>query len=123
MNRSQHSRPLWIGLIASIAFVPALMALLMAFSSQRVMTPPLLVLIMGLFISTPVAVFIELPLALWLRSRGKLSAVTLCLAGAFVGALVLGLYSLHSNYWPQMNDQALARWAAQQAALKALLPG
>jgi len=99
------------------------MALLMAFSSQRVMVPPLLVLLMGLFISTPVALFIELPLALWLRSRGKLNPIYLCVAGAFVGAFALGLYSLHSNYWPQMNDQALARWIAQQAALKALLPG
>ena len=123
MDRSQHTRPLWIGLIASIVFVPALMALLMLFSSQRVMIPPLLVLLMGLFISTPVAVLVELPLALWLRSRGRLSAINLCLAGALVGAVVLGLYSLHSNYWPQMNDQALARWIAQQAALKALLPG
>ena len=123
MERSQHTRPLWIGLIASIVFVPALMALLMVFSSQRVMIPPLLVLLMGLFISTPVAVLVELPLALWLRSRGRLSAINLCLAGAFVGSVVLGLYSLHSNYWPQMNDQALARSIAQQAALKALLPG
>jgi len=123
MARSQHTRPLWIGLIASIVFVPALMALLMVFSSQRVMVPPLLVLLMGLLISSPVAVFIELPLALWLRSRGRLNAINLCLSGALVGALVLGLYSLYSNYWPQMNDQALARWIAQQAALKALLPG
>jgi hypothetical protein len=123
MDRPQHSRPLWIGLIASIVLVPALMALLMVFSSQRVMTPPLLVLLIGLFISAPVAVLVELPLALWLRSRGRLNAISLCLAGTFVGALVLGLYSLHSNYWPQMNDQALARWIAQQAALKALLPG
>lgn len=97
MDRSQHTRPLWIGLIASIVFVPALMALLMLFSSQRVMIPPLLVLLMGLFISTPVAVLVELPLALWLRSRGRLSAINLCLAGALVGAVVLGLYSLHSN--------------------------
>lgn len=123
MNRPQHSRPLWIGLVASIVFVPALMALLMAFSSQRMMTPSLLVLLVGLLISAPVAVLVELPLVLWLRSRGKLNAITLCLAGAFVGAVALGLYSLYSSYWPQMNDQALARWAARQAALKALLPG
>ena len=123
MDRSQHTRPLWIGLIASIVFVPASMALLMAFSSLRVMTPPLLVLLMGLLISAPVAVLIELPLALWLRSRGRLSAITICVAGAVFGALALGLYTLHSNYWPQMNDQALARWIAQQAAFKALLPG
>jgi hypothetical protein len=98
-------------------------ALLMVFSSQRVMVPTLLVLLMGLLISSPVAVLIELPLALWLRSRGRLNAINLCLSGALVGAVVLGLYSLYSNYWPQMNDQALARWIAQQAALKALLPG
>lgn len=123
MDRPQHSRPLWIGLVASIVFVPALMALLMVFSSERVMVPPILVLLMGLFISTSVALLIELPLALWLRSRGRLSAINLCMAGALVGALVLGLYSLHSNYWPQMNDQELAHWIARQAALKALLPG
>ncbi len=57
------------------------------------MVPPLLVLIMGVVIAAPVAVLVELPLALWLRKVGRLNATYLCLAGALVGALALGLYS------------------------------
>jgi hypothetical protein len=123
MDRDQHSRPLWIGLIASIAFVPLVAALLTAFSSQNVMVPWPLVLIMGLLIAAPVGLLVELPLVLWLRKIGRLSVVYLCMAGALAGAVALGLYSLQANYWPQMRDQDLARWAAQQAALRALLPG
>jgi hypothetical protein len=99
------------------------MALLTAFSSERIMVPPLLVLIMGVLIAGPVAVLVELPLALLLRRVGHLNALYLCIAGAIVGAGALGLYSLHANYWSQMNDKALARWIAHQAALKALVPG
>jgi hypothetical protein len=71
MEIAQHSRPLWIGILASIMFVPLLMALLMMFSAERIMIPPLLVLIMGLVIATPVAVFVEFPFVLLLRSLCK----------------------------------------------------
>ena len=123
MHPTQHSRPLWIGLLASATFVPLLMALLTALSSQSLMVPPLGVLIMGFLIAAPVALFVELPLALWLRKLGHLNALYVCLAGALVGALALGIYALQANYWSQMDDKALARWIAQQAALKAMLPG
>lgn len=123
MDAAQHSRPLWTGLLASILFVPLLMSFLVVFSSESIMVPPLLVLIMGVLISAPVALLVELPFALWLRRIGHLNAVYLCLAGALVGGIALGFHSLQSNYWPQMNDQDLARWIAQQAALKAIVPG
>ena len=123
MDTSQHSRPPLDRPVCVSQFVPMLMALLTAFSSERLMVPPLLVLIMGPLIAAPVTLLVELPLALWLRKIGHLNAPYLCLAGALVGALALGLYSLQANYWPQMNDKALARWIAQQAALKAMLPG
>ena len=123
MDKSQHSRPIWLGQFASATFVPALMALLTSLSAESIMVPPVLVLIMGILIAGPVALLVELPLVLWLRKIGRLNAFYLCLAGALVGAVALGLYSLQANYWPQMNDKALARWIAQQAALKALVPG
>jgi hypothetical protein len=123
MDRSQHSRPLWVGVLACIAAAPVMMSLLMAVSAERVIVPPILVLIVGLLIAAPATLFVALPLALALRRAGKLSSLYLCLAGALVGAAALGLFALHDNYWPQMTDQSFARWVALQAALKAMLPG
>jgi len=62
-------------------------------------------------------------LALLFRRLGKLNAIYMCLLGAVLGALALGLYTLDSSYYPQMSDKAFALWVAQQAAMKSLIPG
>ena len=123
MHPAPHSRPLWIGLLASIFCVPMLAALLTALSTHGLMVPPLLVLFIGVLIAAPIALVIELPVVLGLRKLGQLNALYLCLAGAVVGALALGLYALYSSAYPEMNDRNLARWIAQQAALGAVRPG
>ncbi|MGD9521655.1 MAG: hypothetical protein AB7V67_06965 [Tepidiphilus sp.] len=87
------------------------------------MIPPLLVLVVGLFITVPVSFVVALPLAMAFRRFGRLNAINLCLAGAIVGAVSFGAFAYRDNYWPQMNDQELARWGARQAAIGALLPG
>lgn len=123
MERSQHSRPLWIGLLASTFSVPAAMATLQFFSSSRLMVPPLLIFVVGSIIAGVATFLFALPLTLWLRKRGRLSALLLCSLGAIVGAVVYAVYAFDSSYYPQMNDKALALWAARQSAFRAVLPG
>jgi hypothetical protein len=123
MDTTQHSRPLWLGVVASSVAVPTLIAALMMFSSESTMISPIDVFLVGVLITAPIACLVALPLALWLRRIGRLNAVYLCLLGTVVGALALSLYTLHGTYYPQMNDKAFALWIAKQAALKALAPG
>ena len=123
MDTAQHSRPLWLGIVASSVAVPTIMAAMMTFSSESMMIPPIAVFLVGVLITAPATCLVALPLALWLRRVGRLNAVYLCLLGTVVGALTLGLYTLQGTYYPQMNDKALALWIAEQAALKALASG
>ena len=119
----QHSRPLVVGALASIFAVPTLMALLMAFSTMSIITPPILVFIVGVLITTPATFLVAVPLALLFRRFGWLNAIYMCLLGTVLGALALGLYTLDSSYYPQMSDKAFALRVAEQAALKSLMPG
>ena len=120
---SQHSRPLVVGALASSFAVPTLMALLMAFSTMSVMAPPILVFFVGVLITVPTTCVVAVPLALLFRRFGRLNAIYMCLLGAVLGALALGIYTLDSSYYPQMNDKVFALWVARQAALKSLMPG
>ena len=120
---SQHSRPLAIGALASIFAMPTLMALLTMFSTMSIMIPPELVFLVGVLIAAPTTCLVAVPLALLFRHLGWLNAVSMCLLGTMLGALALGLYTLDSSYYPQMNDKAFALWVARQAALKSLVPG
>lgn len=95
---SQHSRPLVVGALASSFAVPALMALLMAFSTMSVMTPPILVFFVGVLLAAPTTCFVAVPLALLFRRLGRLNAIYMCLLGTVLGALALGLYTLDGAY-------------------------
>jgi hypothetical protein len=99
------------------------MALLMAFSSMSIMMPPILVFFVGVLITAPTTCLVAVPLALWFRRFGRLNAVYMCLLGTVLGASALGLYTLDSSNYPQINDKAFALWVAQQAALKSIVPG
>jgi hypothetical protein len=99
------------------------MAALQSFSSSRLMVPPLLIFIVGSIIAGATTLLFALPLTLWLRKRGRLSALLLCSLGAIMGAAVYAGYAFDSSYYPQMNDRDFALWAARQAALRAALPG
>ena len=123
MNETQHSRPLWIGFLASVLFAPTLFAGLVAMSEYNIMIPPILVFLVGILISGSATLLGAVPLVLLLRKRGKLNAVYVCALGGLVGAIAYGVYSFNDSYYPQMNDKSLALWSAQQAALRALLPG
>ena len=123
MERSQHSRPLWVGLLASTLFVPTIMATLQSLSSTRLMVPPILIFIFGTIIAGSATLLIALPLSLWLRKRGHLNAIVLCSLGIVIGAAINSGHAFDSSYCPQMNDKALAMWIARQAAIQAILPG
>lgn len=123
METTQHSRPLWIGLVACTFFVPSLMAILQVFSAESVIIGPILVFIVGSAISGLATVFAAAPIALLLRHVGWLNAIVLCILGAAVGAVVMGWFAFSDNQYPQMNDQAFAQWIARQAAFNAMVPG
>ncbi|QRN54981.1 hypothetical protein [Dyella caseinilytica] len=123
MKRSQHSRPLWIGLVACILFAPMLLAGLMVMSPYSIMIPPIGILLVGVLISGATTVLIALPLVLWLRKRGKLSAVNVCAMSILIGALLFAAFNFNQNYFPHMKDKSLALWIAERAALKSIVPG
>ena len=123
MGTPQHSRPLWVGLVACTFFVPSLMAILQVFSIESVIVGPVLVFIVGSVISGLATVLAAIPAVLLLRRMGWLNAIVLCILGATVGAVALGWFAFSDNQYPQMNDQSLAQWIARQAALKAMMPG
>jgi len=123
METAQHSRPIWIGLIACALFVPSLMAILQMFSAERSMIAPVLVFIVGVMISGSATLLAATPIVLLLRRAGWLNVIALCVLGTAVGALALGMFAFTDNQYPQMNDQTFARWIARQAALKAMVPG
>jgi hypothetical protein len=123
METTQHSRPLWVGLVACAFFVPSIMAILQMFSVESVIIGPVLVFLVGSVISGLATVFAAAPIVLVLRHVGWLNAIVLCILGTAVGAVALGWFAFSDNQYPQMNDQAFAQWIARQAALKAMVPG
>ena len=123
MQQSQHSRPLWIGLLACALLAPALLAGLEAMSADSIMIPPPLVFLVGVLISGTATALVALPLVLWLRKRGKLNAVYLCVGGVLIGAISFAAFTFNQSYFPQMNDRSWALRVAAQAALNALVPG
>lgn len=122
MEHAQHARPLFIGVIAG-AVSPTLLATLLESSPDRIMVPPLLVVLVALPISLAASTIVGLPLALWLRSKGQLTAIRLCLAGVLVGAVVMAAFNFEMNYWPQMKDQSFAKQIAWNSAISGILPG
>ena len=123
METRQHSRPLWVGLVACTFFVPSLMAVLQMFSVDSVIIGPIFVFIVGSAISGLVTVFAAAPIVLLLRHFGWLNAIVLCIFGTAVGAAALGWLTISDNQNSQMNDQTFAQWIAQQAAFKVMVPG
>lgn len=123
MKHLQHSRPLFLGVLTS-ALAPALLvATLFVFSPDRVMIPILSAALIAFLISLSASAMIGFPLALWLRSRGRLTAIPLCVVGIIAGAIVMAAFNFQTNYWPQMNDQSLAKWIAWNSAMKGALSG
>lgn len=117
MKHIQHSRPLVLGVLAG-ALAPAFVATtFLVLSPERIMIPALPVALIALLISLAASAIIGLPLAIWLRSKGWLTAIPLCLVGVIVGAVVMAAFNVHTNYWPQMNDQSLAKWIAWNSAI------
>jgi hypothetical protein len=111
---------LWVGLLAATLCMPVVMSTLTAFSIYSLMIPPELVLIVGLGISGLVTFAFALPLVLWLRRRGRLSAIVLCASGSVAGGLAMGLFTLNHSYYPQIADRAFALQIAKDAALNSI---
>ena len=123
MKHSQHTRPLLFGVFFSALAPTLLLSALLMISPERVMIPVLLVVLVAFPVSLAASVLFALPYAMWLRSKGWLSAIPLCVAGLVIGAIVMATFNYQMNYWPQMNDQSLAGWIAWNSAQKGAASG
>lgn len=123
MGNAQHQRPLFFGVIGGTVLPTVLLTLTQFFSSDRTMVHPFLFVLIGGPTLLAVSTIGAWPIALALRRANALTTLSLCVIGAVVGALFLAAFNYHGNYWPEMNDQTLARWVALNSAKKALFPG
>ena len=93
MDQSQHKRPIWLGVVAS-AFAPWMCVLVvMAFAraSSDTFTDFLVFGALAFVLAFPVSLLatltLGLPYALWLRSRGFFSSLTICIGASVIGAV------------------------------------
>lgn len=120
MSISQHSRPLWLGFLACILFVPVVMGIVASFSAYSLMIPPLLVVAAGLSISIVTTLLCAVPLVLWLRRRCKLNAILLCTFGAIGGALAMAIFIFYNTFFPEIRDRSFAIWSAARGAVRSM---
>ena len=123
METPQHRRPLWIGLLACAIAPSILLVVDLLGSYESVMIPVEVVLIVSLPASFLATYLVAFPYVLWLRRRHKLSWLRLCIAGALVGAGVLGAFNFYMNWFPEMRDHQLAFSIALKSAGKGALSG
>lgn len=123
METPQHSRPLWMGLLACALTPTVLLVVELMGSSARVMIPIAVVLVVSLPASLLATYVVALPYALWLRRRGKLSSLRLCVAGVLAGAAVHAAFNFYMSWYPQMRDHSLAISIALQSARRGATGG
>lgn len=122
-RHAQHSRPLFLGAICGAIAPVLLLAGLLMMSSDRVVVPVVLVFLIALPLTLCASVVLGIPLALWLRSKGWLTALPVCAVGLVVGAIAMASFNYQINHFPQMNDQSLAGWIAWNSAKRGIVPG
>ena len=120
---AQHSRPLWIGILACIALPALLIGIPSYFSADRVMVPPELVVMVALVGALFATLCVALPYVLWLRGKRKLSALRICFAGTAAGTVILGAFNFYMSYFPEMEDRGFALAIAFRVAMKASAAG
>lgn len=100
MATPQHRRPLWLGVVLSAVAVPLCFAVLMLRAAP---THDDFRGIVGAFAVTSLVelaaiLMLGLPYILWLRSRGTLNAVFVCLGATLVGALTVAILNVALNW-------------------------
>ncbi len=119
----KNTRPLALGVLTGSIAPAVFVVLVLGFSADRVIMPVASSGLIAFFSSLVLIVAIGLPFSLWLRSRKKLTLIPVCLVGVVFGAVVMAFFGFQSNYWPQMNDQSLARNIAWSSAWAGALYG
>ena len=119
----QHSRPLWVGILACTALPVVLFAAQAYFSPYQFMIPSELVAMSALVGALFSSLCIALPYILWLRRKRLLNALRVCLAGAVGGAVVLGAFAFYMAYFPEMQDRGFALATATRSAASVALSG
>ena len=97
----QHKRPIWLGILAAIVLPAVSLPLLImstGWSGDSIPDTALGASILSLSTAigaAPAAVILGVPFVLWLRSRGMLTWLNVCIGAVAIGALALGaIYSL-----------------------------
>ncbi len=123
LKHSQHSRPLMSGVFLG-ALAPALiMAALLTILLKSIAIPALSALIIVFPVCVIADLGIGIPLALWLRSKGRLTALPLCLAGLVAGAVLMTAFNyLLALQWG-VHSQDFAQWTAQPSTLSSAMFG
>lgn len=99
MARSQHKRPIWMGLLlATVAPWLLLLFALFAIGSGEdtigdLLRAALALLVVAVPVSLVSTLALGLPYVLWLRSRNSLSAITVCTGAVVIGAIGFALLS------------------------------
>ena len=125
MTNDQHTRPLWVGMIACALCPTLVLEVLFQFSAEKnmMLIPDLLVIIVALPVSLIATLCVALPYSLWLKRRGKLNAIRLVIAGVLAGAAAYAAFSFYNAYYPEMNDQIFMLKMALKTAIAATLLG
>lgn len=123
MSSSQHTRPLWVGLLACALTPTILLVMELMASYERVMLPLEVVLIVSLPISLIATYVVALPYILWLKRRSLLTSLRICVAGLLVGGAALAAFNFYMNWYPQMRNQSFAMHIALVSAGKGALSG
>ena len=123
MKHLQHSRPLTSGVLLG-ALVPALiMVALLTIMLKQVATPALSALVIVFPVCFIANLLVGLPLALWLRSKSRLTALPLCLAGLMAGAMLMTAFDYLLAPQRGVNSQDFVQWTAQPSTLGSAMFG
>lgn len=99
MTRSQHKRPIWMGLLlATVApSLPMLFTLFAIAPEEATLGEWLRAALVVLGVAVPVSLIstlaLLLPYVLWLRGRNSLSGITVCSGAVIIGAIAFALLS------------------------------
>jgi len=96
----QHSRPIWLGILLAVVFPAASLPLLTVFfgwSGSSILDTLLGASMLALATAigaAPPTLILGLPFVLWLRSKGALNWLNVCVGAVAIGAFAIGLI-----YW------------------------
>ena len=117
MKPSQHKRSLWLGSLAAVVVPPLCFLVsellkLWARESANLFSGSVIFLTIAIPVALLAMVFLGLPYVLWLRARGRLNAVYLCLSSTAIGCVWFWLLSSLLSLDPRSPGLLQLAWGA-----------